>query len=128
MTMPSYDGVNFWVFTQDDKYVPGLTLDSQDGHRHYSATIWIPSFDDFKAMFGKRSLITPKRPEGTLDTVIHVEAGPGELTLKVPGHTGHMNTYSNAVLISIQGKGTINAGQIFYTADAEWIVSSNPVP
>lgn len=124
MKHSKFDGVPFWVEAVDGKWYPNPEL-SEDGIAKYSCRAWFETKNDLDHMQRRVSIVTWKRPLGTLSLVGHLEAGSGEGKLQVPSSGGKRQTY-RAVLTgtsNVRGYGAFRGKG--HMADLSFVIVSD---
>lgn len=120
--MSSFAGNSFKVIPNGSFY-PGVEA-TDDGIR-YKASVVIPSKATRNGLANKLSIVTWRRPLGTMSFNGHVEAGYGTGTLIVPSAGGVALTFT-AVLVSmtnVEGYGREITDE--YQADLEFVITGS---
>lgn len=106
MSQSAFDGIPFRVEATTGSWYPNPEL-GDDGIARYSCRAFFASKADLTQMQRRVSIVTWKRPLGTISVIGHLEAGWGEAELRVPLSGGRRKAY-RAVLLSttdVQGYG-----------------------
>lgn len=124
--MSSFNGIPFSVVAENTNWFPGVVMDD-DGKYLFRCRAWIETISDRRALAKWVSLVTWKRPLGTISTIGHVEAGRGKAKLVIPDQGGTSKQHT-AVLVGMTGVQAYGkyANKGFY-GDLIFILLSDPM-
>lgn len=123
--MSSFNGIPFQIEAADSRWLPQPNLDD-DGKYVFTCRAFFDTLAHRNQMMKHVSIVTWKRPLGTIGIIGHVEAGRGRARLSIP-ETGDSRANHTAVLVgmtNIQLHATHkNRG---YMADLSFVLLSDP--
>lgn len=99
MSTSKFDGIPFRIEVVNSGWFPNPEL-GDDGIFRYSCRAFFESKTELTQIQRRVSIVTWKRPLGTVSIIGHLEAGWGEGNLQVPLSGGRRKTY-RAVLTSV---------------------------
>lgn len=99
MAYSSFDNAQFRVEADDTNWYPNIAP-GDDGQNVYECSAIFDSKNDSDKMYKKLSIVTWKRPLGTMAVIGHMEAGYGTGQLRVPIRGGERKSYK-AVLVGM---------------------------
>lgn len=124
--MSSFNGIPFKVLTVNTNWFPMVALDDE-GKYVYQCRAFIEDVTKRRALAKWVSIVTWKRPLGTISIIGHVDAGRGKARLRIPDEGGTAKTHT-AVLTSVtdvEGYG-LYADKGFL-ADLQFVILSDPM-
>lgn len=124
--MSQFNGIPFKVMVENERYFPMPELDD-DGKYTFDCRAFVATQLARQQLHRMVSIVTWKRPLGTISVIGHVEAGLGKATLAIPDGAGFLR-YHSAVLVKMSN---IEAYALHsnrgYLADLSFVILSNPV-
>lgn len=129
--MSSFNGVPFKIEPEGNGFFPQFSRDA-DGPYYLDLTVVIEGRSNLNTLLSSVSMVTVKRPRGTLGIVVHIEAGLAQpASLIYPSKSGTLKTI-NALLLRMDrvqvygrqtGGGTKNEQ---YEANLRFLATGNP--
>lgn len=124
--MSSFNGIDFQVEAVNTNWFPAIAMDDE-GKYTYQCRAFMASISERRALAKWVSLVTWKRPLGTLSTIGHVEAGRGKARLVIPNEGGVAKTHT-AVLIAMTD---VQMYALYrdkgFMADLSFVILSDPM-
>jgi hypothetical protein len=121
--MSKFDGAEFQVVA-DGNWYPNPEL-ADDGIAKYACRAFFDKKDERDKMQRKVSIVTWKRPLGTMSIIGHLEAGTGDGKLIVPDSGGKRSQF-RAVLTGMTGvRGYGKYRRKGYMADLSFVIISD---
>jgi hypothetical protein len=123
--MSSFAGIPFKVSPSDGKWFPTIELDD-DGKYTYQCRAWIATLSQRESLASWVSIVTFRRPLGTIAIIGHMEAGKGQATLSVPEAAGALKAHT-AILTGMKSVTAYGAlSDRGFMADLEFVILSDP--